>query len=214
MSTLVIMARYPAAGEVKTRLAGRFGAQGACDLYRAFIEDLSARFANQPRRLIWMYHPPERDFAALLPGSARCLPQRGADLGERMHNCFRQLCHQDSPVIMIGADVPHIRDEWIDEAEQSSRDNDVVLGPSADGGYYLIAMRQAHDVFRGIEMGTPNVHSQTVAKAADQNLRVHLLPACFDIDEPDDVRRLQGQLDSDPTSPRLPATSTVLQRLC
>jgi rSAM/selenodomain-associated transferase 1 len=214
MSTLVIMARYPAVGEVKTRLARHFGAQAACDLYRAFLEDLATRFSSGQRRVVWAYHPPERDFGALLPPGTRCLPQLGADLGERMHNCFRQLCEKDhSPVIMVGADAPHIRDEWIDEAEQRLSNSDVVLGPSADGGYYLVAMTEPHDVFSGIVMGTSQVRAQTIDSAATQGLCVRLLPPSFDIDEPDDVRLLQHQLDTDPAAPLLPATSAVLARL-
>src|ERR1700687_4722028 len=165
-TALVIMARYPAVGEVKTRLARAVGAERACTLYGAFLRDLEARFVGQRRTLVWAYFPLERDFAALVAPGARCLPQTGRDLGERMHHCFQQLIADGfERVLMIGADAPHVRDEWLDEADTALDDVDVVLGPSDDGGYYLIAMKAAHDVFTGIAMSTPRVFAATVAKA-------------------------------------------------
>jgi hypothetical protein len=213
-ATLAIMARYPVAGEVKTRLARHLGSETACVLYRAFIDDLRLRFSTGPRRLVWMFHPPDRDFASLVGPGAHCLPQVGDALGERMKNCFDQLCTEDrAPVLMIGADVPHVRDEWLNEAEKRLSEADVVLGPSSDGGYYLIAMRRPHDVFSGVIMSTPQVLADTLAKAKAQQLRVELLPSSFDIDEIADLQRLRCALAEDPTWPQLPATQAALHRL-
>lgn len=211
MSTLAIMARYPVVGEVKTRLAPAIGFAPACDLYRAFLCDLDARFAGGPRPLVWMFHPPDAAFAALIPSGARCLPQEGGNLGERMHACFRRLVSAvEDGVIMIGADVPHVRDDWLDEAEHALDDVDVVLGPSLDGGYYLIAMKVAHDVFSGIEMGTATVLEHTLAKAAAANLKVHLLPPTFDVDDVDDLARLRSLLHDEEWRRRLPASAALL----
>jgi len=77
------MAKHPAPGEVKTRLAPALGPERACALYAAFVQDLAARLQALPYEVTWAYWPPESPFPALLPG-ARCRPQRGADLGERM----------------------------------------------------------------------------------------------------------------------------------
>ena len=111
------MARYPAVGEVKTRLARAIGAERACALHHAFLRDIDTRFAGQRRVLVWAFHPPESDFAALVAAGAHCVPQEGANLSTRMYNCFRRLCGDGfARVLMIGADVPHVRDEWLDEA--------------------------------------------------------------------------------------------------
>ena len=205
------MARYPAVGEVKSRLAESIGAQRACALYRAFLQDLDARFAPGPRALVWMFHPPERDFAALVGPGRRCVPQVGHDLGERLFNCVRRLCNDGyERVIVIGADVPHIRDAWLDEAEQQLDTADVVLGPSDDGGYYLVAMRAVHDIFTGVSMGTPSVLEQTLAKAARAGLDVHFLPRSFDIDAAGDLGRLRRLLDDESVN-WLPRTAEALR---
>ncbi len=207
---LAVMARYPTPGTVKTRLARAFGAARATALYAAFLRDLRARFADGQRSLVWVFDPPESDFATWIGPHARCLPQRGADLGARMHGAFCRLCGEFDGVIMIGADAPHLRNEWIDEAEAKLGRADVVLGPSADGGYYLIAMRAPHDVFSGIAMSTARVLAQTQEKAAKAGLRVALLPRTFDVDEAEDVARLQGLLACT-ACPPLPHTAALLK---
>lgn len=210
-TVVAVFARYPAVGEVKTRLAETIGAPRACALYRAFLQDIEARFAAGPRAFVWMFSPAERDFAALVSPGVRCLPQVGRDLGERLYNCVRQLCDGGfERVIVIGADVPHVRDAWLDEAEQQLDTADVVLGPSDDGGYYLVAMRATHDLFTGIAMSTPRVLADTLAKAARAGLRVHLLPNSFDIDTAADLDRLRRLLDEE--GPMwLPRTAAVLR---
>ncbi|HUI28214.1 MAG TPA: TIGR04282 family arsenosugar biosynthesis glycosyltransferase [Candidatus Kryptonia bacterium] len=209
-AALVIMARYPAVGRVKTRLARSIGVERALALYRAFLRDLDVRFTRAPRPLVWAFHPPELDFAAVVTPGTRCVPQIGRDLGERMHNCFRLLCGEFERVLMIGVDAPHLRDEWLDEAERALANVDVVLGPSNDGGYYLIAMRQPHDVFSGVAMSTPEVLIDTQRAAARHGLRVHLLPPTFDVDTVDDLERLQRLLTTD-VAAQLPATATLLR---
>jgi rSAM/selenodomain-associated transferase 1 len=212
-SALAVMARSPRLGEVKTRLAHDIGAQPAYRLYRAFLHDLDARFAGGRRTLVWAFHPPDVDFAAQTGTAARCLPQRGDHLGERMRNVFQALCEQGfDRVIMIGADVPHVRDEWLDEAEMQLGAADVVLGPTDDGGYYLVAMRAPHDIFAGIAMGTERVLQETLHKATASGLRVHLLPRSFDIDARRNLVQLRTVLEG--RSVHLPQTAAILAELC
>jgi uncharacterized protein len=195
-TVLAVMARYPVVGEVKTRLAETIGAPRAYVLYRAFLQDIEARWAPGPRAFVWLFHPPEHDFAAQAGPGVRCLPQVGRDLGERLFNGVRRLSGEGfARVIVIGADVPHLHDAWLDEAEQRLDAADIVLGPSDDGGYYLVAMRAAYDIFSGIAMGTPQVLEQTLAKAAGARLSVHLLPRSFDIDTADDLSRLHRWIE-------------------
>ena len=212
---LVVMARYPRIGEGKTRLAKAIGAEQAHRLYCAFLQDIDARFAAAGRTLVWVVHPLEPDFATLVGSTARCMPQRGRDLGERMWDCVQQLCGEGfERVIMIGADVPHVRSEWLDEAEEQLNTADIVLGPTDDGGYYLVAMRAPHDVFTGIPMSTDRVLTETLSRVEALGLRLHLLPCGFDIDEQRDLVRLQTLLRTEGDSVRLPRTAWILESMC
>ena len=192
MTPLAIMARYPMVGQVKTRLAQRIGAERAAALYRAFLDDLAARFGCGPRPLVWLFHPPDAPFAAIVGSGTRCLAQRGADLGERLRNAFADLTTASAAgAVVIGADVPHVPAERIDAAADALAHADVVLGPTDDGGYYLVAMRAAHDIFTGVEMGTARVLEQTRARVTALGLRLHLLSPWFDLDEVADLERLR-----------------------
>jgi rSAM/selenodomain-associated transferase 1 len=210
-SALVVMARSPQSGEVKTRLARDLGAECALRLYRAFLHDIDARFAAGRRTLVWAFDPPDADFAVQAGTAARCMPQRGEHLGERMWNVFQALCDEGfDRVIIIGADVPHVRDEWLDEAEMRLGVADVVLGPSDDGGYYLVAMRAPHDIFAGIAMSTQRVLAETLRKATAGGLRVHLLPRSFDVDQGCDLVQLRELLRDARARAQLACTAAVL----
>lgn len=210
---LVVMAKHPAVGRVKTRLAAAIGPEAAVALARAFVEDLAARLRPLPYEVTWAYWPPEAPFAALVPG-IRCRPQRGADLGERMAAAIaEQLAAAPGPVLVIGADAPHVPAAALAEAARALRtETDLVLGPAADGGYYLIGLRApAPALFTDVAWGTATVLAETQARAARAGLRTVLLEPCFDVDEPDDVERLRGLVARGEVL--LPATAAVLARI-
>ncbi len=87
----------------------------------------------------------------------------------------------------------------------------MVLGPTEDGGSYLIAMREPHDVFTGIETSTPHVLVNTCEKAAAAGLRVHRLPTSFDVDDLDDLVRLRALITDAGNATRMPATAAFLR---
>src|SRR5436309_13637195 len=204
------MARHPVAGRVKTRLAAVLGADVACALYRAFVLDLAARLGALPYAVTWAHTPPDAPFAELLPG-ARCRPQRGRDLGERLAAAFAdEFASGPGPVLAIGADAPHIPAAALAEAATAlARGADVVLGPAADGGYYLIGLRDpAPGLFAGIAWGTAGVLEATLARAGGAGLAAHLLAPGFDVDEVADLARLATLLARGDV--RLPRTTGVL----
>jgi len=204
-TALVVMARYPEAGTTKTRLARTIGDEAAVHLYRAFLTDLAMRFAGEScgAALHWNYTPPEVDFRAFVATlsptqtpNMHCFPQRGADFGARMHAAFQWTrAHGFKHTILIGSDSPHIRLEAVSQARAALDEADVVLGPAEDGGYYLIAMREPHDLFSGIPMSTRSVLEMTIAAARRQGLTTRLLEPLFDIDELPDLLRLARLLE-------------------
>jgi rSAM/selenodomain-associated transferase 1 len=215
-TALVIMARYPEKGKIKTRLARSIGDDATLHLYQAFLCDLARRFANWTCDLHWAYTPTEYDFAAfvatLVPEHAERMsvfPQQGPDLGPRLHQVFHTLwMRQFHGTIVIGSDSPQISRATILQAQHALETVDVVLGPAEDGGYYLIAMHEPHDVFSGIPMSTEVVLKMTIEKAEKQKLSVHLLEPLFDVDEQPDLLRLAELLQKDSTL--APYTATCL----
>lgn len=209
---LVVMARQPAPGAVKTRLAGRLGADGACALYRAFLADLGETLAGGPWRLVWAVTPADADLRPIVGGAPDCLAQRGDTLDERMDHCFADLFVAGAPrVVMIGADAPHLGAAAIAAAFAALDEADVVLTPTRDGGYCLVGLRAAHDLFRGIAMGSERVFGETVARAAARGLRTRVHPTTFDVDVWDDVVALRALIDRGAVS--LPHTAAALATL-
>jgi rSAM/selenodomain-associated transferase 1 len=218
-TALVVMARYPQAGTTKTRLARAIGDEEAVHLYRAFLSDLAQRFATQTCDLHWAYTPAEVDYQAFLATLApslvphmRAFPQQGADLGARLHQVFRWTYARGyRRTIVIGSDSPHLSFDIVAQARQALDEADVVLGPADDGGYYLIAMRRPHDVFRGIPMSTSLVTQLTFELARRQGLSVYTLEHVFDVDEVADLLRLAQLLQEDRSL--APATAAHLATL-
>jgi len=207
------MAKHPVPGRVKTRLAAVLGADAACALYVAFVLDLAERLGALPYAVTWAYTPADAPFAALLPG-ARCRPQRGRDLGERLAAAIAdELAAGPGPVLAIGADAPHVPEAALAEAASAlGRGADVVLGPAADGGYYLIGLRApAPGLFAGIDWSTGEVLEATLARAQAAALAVHFLPPSFDVDRPADLVLLRTLVERGEV--HLPRTSDLLAGL-
>jgi rSAM/selenodomain-associated transferase 1 len=209
-----VVAKYPCPGQVKTRLAAAIGAAAACALYRAFLGDLEQRLTAAGYAPLWAYTPAGAPFWEIMAPTARCFPQVGPDLNARLLNVFRALLDAGwERVAIISSDTPHLPLAWLADAYRALAAHDLVLGPADDGGYSLIAMTRAYDVFAGVAMGTERVLAQTLALAQARGLRTHRLTSIFDVDEPADLPRLVAAL-ADPTLRRgLPRTATVLADL-
>lgn len=205
-TALVVMARQPRLGEVKTRLAASLGPATTLRLYRAFLTDLARRFASASDcALHWAYTPAESDFsgelAQLVPGidTGTCFPQHGLDFASRLHQVFRETTTRAfAGTIVISSDSPQISPTLVSQARLALNTHDVVLGPAEDGGYYLIAMREPHDLFTGIPMSTERVLQMTLTRAEELSLSVHLLDTLFDVDELPDLMRLASLLQAEP----------------
>jgi rSAM/selenodomain-associated transferase 1 len=206
---LVIMARYPEEGAVKTRLARDLGPHWTVRLYRAFLDDLAGKFGTLHRPLIWYYLPESSPFAQLFSQRFPCRPQAGSSLQERMLRIFEDLFGEGfQRVVVIGADVPHIPVEAVDEAFARLNEGDAVFRPSRDGGYHLIGLKAPWNLFSGIPMSTDRVLRDTIERAASMGLSVHCLAPSFDVDTIDDLRRLSEFLAT--TDDPLPRTRQVI----
>lgn len=191
---LLIFTKYPAPGKVKTRLGRALGPEIAARLYRSMSEGIVKRLAFLQHHYFdttIFYHPPDRasGFKAWLGTDLSYSPQQGSDLGERMYNAFLATC--PSQTVLIGSDCPEITEEIILRAFQALENYDTVIGPSTDGGYYLIGLcRPRAELFQNIDWGTSKVFHQTIKKMESLQLSYHILPTLRDIDVPEDLQAL------------------------
>jgi rSAM/selenodomain-associated transferase 1 len=208
--TLVVMAKAPRVGTVKTRLHAALGAERATALYRCFIRDTFALAdrvrTGRPDLTTIVCFAPEGDEVALrglVPERIRQLVQRGADLGERLANCFCDVLSSAADrVVVVGADSPTLPHAYVAQAfEALAAGADVVVGPTLDGGYYLVGARALHEaLFRDVPWSTAGVLAATLANAAEAGLSVAVLPTWYDVDEPSDLDRLRADLASCPST--------------
>jgi len=219
---LYIAAKAPRPGFAKTRLAHSLGQQAAIGLYRAFLRDLSLRFASVPQdlgwTLGWYITPPDAwpELATLVTTVDRVpqptiLAQGDGDWTTRQEALFAGAAARgEGRTVLIASDSPHLAISTIASAFRQLEEHDLVLGPVTDGGYYLIGMRGWHDVLCGIPMSTQTVMSEIAARAAERGLSVGWTAPTFDIDEVADLAQL-CRLAA--TRRDLPATRTALHDL-
>lgn len=191
---------------VKTRLAAGLGDVQASEMYRDFVFHLLVRHSSSCDSRELVFSPESRisEFRQILPRAWDLTPQSDGDLGTRMRRFFEdQFSRTDSPddagikhkVIVIGTDCPQLDREIIESALLALDDASVVIGPSTDGGYYLIGMSEMSvDVFTDIAWSTSDVLTQTIARLDERQIRYHLLAPLTDIDERGDLMKLEYEL--------------------
>jgi rSAM/selenodomain-associated transferase 1 len=202
-NSLVIFAKAPIAGQVKTRLCPPLTLEQAAELAGCFLIDAVERACSLPGVDVYIaFSPAESEplFRALLPFPVLYLAQRGNSLGERELNIFLDL-QQKTPsrIVLIGSDIPTLPTSHLQEAFGKLADThcDAVFGPSSDGGYYLIGMRKAYpQLFENITWSTPTVMDETLAQAQKHHLNVALVPQWYDVDDESDLARLVAELST------------------
>jgi rSAM/selenodomain-associated transferase 1 len=212
---LYIGAKAPRAGLAKTRLGNSIGHEPAVTLYKAFLQDLAARFAGAPFRCGWYVTPPDAwpEIAPLVAPrrEPRVLFQGEGDWTERQRELFYGAAERgEEKVVLTASDSPHLAVEVVARAFDELDRHDLVFGSTYDGGYYLIGMRGYHDVLHDVEMGTDTVMDEIYARTERAGLSVGSVEATFDVDEVEDLEYLRRLVA---TRPDLAATRAVLERL-
>ena len=170
-------------------------------LHTAFLLDTLERTASlSGTRYLYLAECSDQELADLadrhpLPSSLRLQRQRGADLGQRLWNAYQQISPESSRVAFVGSDTPTLPLGYIQEALKRLLDFPVVVGPSDDGGYYLLGLsRSKPELFSGIPWGTAEVCRQTLARLREEEYS--LLPRWYDVDTHADLERLKEELKS------------------
>jgi rSAM/selenodomain-associated transferase 1 len=193
---ILFFIKSPERGQVKRRLAASLGETVATELYSTFVIDALATLDTCQARVVVCFYPPEgeKSIVAWLGRHHSYLPQRGADLGQRMKNAFFFAFDRGfEQVIIVGSDIPDLPRNIIEDAFESLHSRDAVFGPSFDGGYYLIGFRRdtfQPQAFDGIVWGTETVLQETIDCLRTTGLSLHTLPTWNDIDTLADLKDL------------------------
>jgi hypothetical protein len=212
--TIAAFARWPEPGRVKTRLAPALPLELACELHRAMLADTLAavRGARADRRVLMWTGAPSGAQGDAVPEAAGLEwgAQVGADLGERLEAAFGQLAAA-GPVVVVGSDAPELTAARLGAALDALDSQDLVLGPTRDGGYYLVGLaRPAPGLFRGVRWSTEHALEDTRERAAALGLATAMLEPLADVDTPVDLVALIGRLLEHPGS--APASAAALAR--
>jgi uncharacterized protein len=187
-----VMCKAPRPGHTKTRLAVMIGAERAAELSGCFLRDVAAAIEAVPESLgrkgYGIYAPAgaEADLRQALPPSFDLLLQDDAGFGRLLHNATVDLLARHDCVLLVNSDSPTLPTAFlVDAIEALRRPGDrAVLGPAADGGYYLIGLKAAHGrLFEDVPWGTSEVTRRTVERAAEIGLEVLRLPEWYDVDD-------------------------------
>jgi rSAM/selenodomain-associated transferase 1 len=196
--------KWPEAGKVKTRLGEKIGDEAAAELYANFVLDELEMLKTLDVPLTICFHPAERlsYLRRWLGEEYDFMEQKGKDLGSRMRNAFAETFATGyKKTVLIGSDVPDMEGRVLVDAFESLEENDAVIGPTVDGGYYLIGFRGdsfRSEVFEGMEWSTSEVFAKTLEKfdGFGDNYQVGMLDTLQDVDTLDDLLELM-QRNSD-----------------
>lgn len=187
---LAVLAKAPAPGRAKTRLAASIGEAHAATMARAFVMDAIERSWPADRRTLWTTGEDDAWRAASAMGWG-VAPQRAVDLGTRQADAIAHgLAHADA-VVVSGTDAPDLPDALVELAYATLADHDVVLTPAWDGGYVLLGTRCAcRGWFDGVTWSTERVFEQVASRVMDAGLKLAVTPGWYDVDTVADLSRL------------------------
>jgi uncharacterized protein len=203
-TTIAIFAKPPVAGAAKTRLIPALGAEGAASLASAMLRDLWGRVAT----LEWA-QPVLATTDATWNFGLGDVPrwsQGDGDLGARIAGILRRALDEGNGAIALGADSPDVPIAYLQQAQEALVDHDAVLGPSHDGGFYLLGVRRMlPGLLADLPWSTPNTREAVAERIVSMGLSLAYTPAWYDIDEPSDLARLHPE--------RAPESARTLKEL-
>jgi rSAM/selenodomain-associated transferase 1 len=213
---ILLFVKYPEKGKVKLRLSVDINEDIVQELYRCFVQDTLTTVRKIDSQLFICFFPVEaqKKFQKWLGSTLLFLPQNGANLGERMKNSFTAVFTKGfRRAILIGSDSPDLPNRYIEQAFTILQTRDIVLGPTADGGYYLIGFNTntfTPNVFEDIPWSNQTVFQETMMKIKQAHRSLGLLPIWSDIDTIADLKHLIQRAEN--TSFKSSQTMTYLRK--
>lgn len=197
---LIVFAKQPVPGQVKTRLTSLLSAAEAALLYQAFLEDALAQYRTLDVAVrLYLSSPPGPERPAYVPEGVTVKAQQGPDLGTRMKmalvDAFAAGYEQ---LVIIGTDHPTLPTTFIEQAFEALTERlSICIGPSDDGGYYLLGMNDLYSqLFDDMLYSHPEVFGETVQRASGTRAKLTILPTWYDVDTPEALQRLVADLEA------------------
>jgi rSAM/selenodomain-associated transferase 2/rSAM/selenodomain-associated transferase 1 len=213
---LILFTRHPEPGKTKTRLIPILGEDGAAELQRrmtvhALIQVRRLARLRRASPIVCYEGADHPTMTSWLGPDLQYCPQCAGDLGERMANSFQHVFQQGiDRAVLVGTDCPGVNPDLFQKALDSLRQNDLVLGPAEDGGYYLVGLASPQpDLFAGVPWGTDAVLETTLHIALRLGLKVSLVDRLGDVDRPEDLH-IWDQGPGRPTDPGIPPRLSVI----
>ncbi|NIO07734.1 MAG: DUF2064 domain-containing protein [Deltaproteobacteria bacterium] len=216
---LVVMAKPPIPGEVKTRLCPPFSFAEAAEFYECLLQDTVGKLEGFASAELWIAYTSEGEdyFQSVYRQRVKMIPQRGVDLGQRMHHIFVDLFSLGyRRVVVLGSDIPCLALSTVEQTFHllSRHEHDLALGPARDGGYYLIGLKEPEArIFQGITWSHPSVLFDTLKRAESLGLRPVSVPAAYDVDLEQNLAELWNDLSLNPVlRSKIPRTYGFLSK--
>jgi rSAM/selenodomain-associated transferase 1 len=209
--TLVIMAKAPRPGRVKTRLGHALPPEAITGLYRCLLEDTLALAHSLSKVEVAIMCPASdvEDLARLSGGRVRVVAQTGDGLAQGLTSVFAHFTESGERVIAFNSDSPHLPASVLEKGFEALDSCDVVVGPTHDGGYYLVGAKAIHPaLFNGDGMGTSTALEMLLQRIGELGLSIQLTETFYDIDMASDLARLEAELR--PAPDRAPRTAAWL----
>lgn len=197
-NVLLVVAKKPSPGQTKTRLCPPLNCKQAADLYECFLCDTLAVMRDVPNVTPKIVYLPQdaHDYFRNLAPDMDLVQQRGESLGERLDNLLTDvLLDGADKAVVMNSDSPTLPKAYLIQAFDQLSATDVVLGPTLDGGYYLIGVKEPQPrILRDVEMSTPYVLRDTLELAREAGVTVSLLPEWYDVDTVEELHRLRNDI--------------------
>lgn len=186
LAALIIFIRNPELGKVKTRLAKDLGDQQALDIYKILLSYTRSVATSVDVTRYLFYHEEIKEDQWSTNLFEKALQETG-DLGTKMKSSFQHVLSKHSKAIIIGSDCTQLTKEIINDAIAALDQDDIVIGPTHDGGYYLIGMKEVHDaLFDDMTWSIASVYDETISRINQLQLTYFSLPRLSDIDHAED----------------------------
>jgi rSAM/selenodomain-associated transferase 1 len=211
LGAVVVMAKAPREGFAKTRLTGAYPARDVVQLSECMLRDTLALVQELPRVRVAVMCPSGdvSEIEARLPAGVQVVGQSGQGLAAALASAFERFVPECGRVVAVDSDSPHLPLAILRSAFELLETSEVVVGPTEDGGYYLVGASAVHPhLFELAPLGTGNARDALLERASALGLSVALTEAAYDVDVPADLRRLAAELRIDPA--RAPRTAALL----